>query len=239
MSFVGNLVSKFTGATKAADAAEKAADVQGQASLDQISEQRRQFDAFKELLSPYVAAGNKGLSAQSDLIGLNGNVAQQNSIDQIKAGPQFQSMLKTGEDSILSNASATGGLRGGNTQSALAQFSPQLLSQLLNEQFTKLGGFTSLGQNSAAGVGNAGMQTGQLVSGSIGEGAAAKAGGILAQGGIQRQGVSDLMSILGAVGGFMNGSGKNSFGGFSDTGGSVPANQQPATSYFGGLKGAF
>jgi hypothetical protein len=60
---------------------------------------------------------------------------------------------------------ATGGLRGGNVQAALGQFQPQLLAQLIDQQYSRLGGLTSIGQNAAAGVGNAGMSTGNSITG--------------------------------------------------------------------------
>ncbi|WP_449405980.1 hypothetical protein [Massilia phosphatilytica] len=37
--------------------------------------------------------------------------------------PRFQALQQQGNDAILANASATGGLRGGNVQGALGQFS--------------------------------------------------------------------------------------------------------------------
>jgi hypothetical protein len=82
----------------------------------------------------------------------------------------------------LQQAAATGGLRGGNIQAALAQFRPQVLSGLIEQQYGRLGGLTQLGQASAAGVGSAGMQTGTNVSNLIQQQGAAQAGGALAQG---------------------------------------------------------
>lgn len=169
-------------ANKSSKAAGKAADAQSDSAQAGIDEQRRQFDAVQQLLSPYVNAGTGALGAQQNLIGLGGPGAQQQAIDALKNGPQFQSMLQQGENSILSNASATGGLRGGNVQAALGQFSPQLLSQLINQQYSQLGGLTSVGQNAAAGVGNAGLSTGNNISGLLQQQGAAQAGGYLAQG---------------------------------------------------------
>lgn len=128
-------------------------------------------------------AGTPGaLQGQQDLLGLNGFGAQQTSIDALKNSPMFTSLLAQGENSILQNASATGGLRGGNTQSALAQFSPALLAQTINDQYSRLGGITALGQNSAVGVGNAGMQTGGSIAALLQQQGAAQAGGALGQG---------------------------------------------------------
>jgi len=83
---------------------------------------------------------------------------------------------------LLQRASATGGLRGGNIQGALAQFRPQLLSSLIDQQYGRLGGMTALGQQSAAGVGTAGLQTGVNVANLLGQQGAAQAGAEIAQG---------------------------------------------------------
>jgi hypothetical protein len=163
-------------------AGNKAADAQSAASEAGIAEQRRQFDAVQKLLAPYANAGTGALTAQQDLVGLNGTNAQAAAIQALQSSPQFTSMLKQGETSILQNASATGGLRGGNTQAALAQFSPALLSQTINDQYAKLGGITSLGQNAAAMTGNAGMQTGNSIASLLQQQGAAQAGAALAAG---------------------------------------------------------
>lgn len=220
MSIIGKTLGKLTGADQAANAAQGAANAQIAAGEAQIAESRRQFDAFQKLLSPYVQTGEQALGAQGNLIGLNGAQSQQSAIDMLKSGPRFQSMLQQGENSILSNASATGGLRGGNTQAALAQFSPQLLAQLINDQYSQLGGLSQLGQNSAAGVGNAGLNTGQAIGGVLANNAAAQAGGILAKGNVAQQGFGTALNLgglaLGAFGGLGGGAtsaGQNYFGG--------------------------
>ena len=163
-------------------AAGKASDAQVAASQAGIAQQDKQFEAIQKLLDPYVQGGYKGLSGQMDLAGMNGAAPQQSAIDALRGSPQFTSLLQQGEDSILSNASATGGLRGGNTQAALGQFGPQLLAQVIEQQYGRLGGLTSMGQNAAAGVGNAGMQTGNNIAGLLQQQGAAQAGGALAQG---------------------------------------------------------
>jgi len=188
---VGSVIS--SGAQK--DAARDASAAQSAASEAGIAEQRRQFDAVQALLKPYVDAGTGALGQQQALLGLSGNDAQAAAIQALQASPQFTSMLKQGESSILANASATGGLRGGNTQAALAQFSPALLSQLINDQYGRLGGLTSLGQNAAAGVGNAGMQTGSSVAALLQQQGSSLAGGQLAQGSVARQAFGDLLQI--------------------------------------------
>ncbi|MDU4393277.1 MAG: hypothetical protein E7I55_04710 [Acinetobacter ursingii] len=163
-------------------AANTAAAAQTAAADASVAEQRRQFDAMTELMKPYVNAGTQGLGGQQDLLGLNGADKQNAAIQAINNSPAMQTYLKQGENALLQNASATGGLRGGNTQSALEQFRPQLLNQLINQQYQNLGGLTSLGQNAAAGVGNAGMQSANNISNLLQSVGQAQAGNALAQG---------------------------------------------------------
>ena len=186
------------------NAASKAADIQSQAAQAGIAqtgasaqlavdEQRRQFDAVQKLLAPYAAAGTPALQAQQSLLGLQGPEAERAAIERISGGETFKALAGQGEEALLQRASATGGLRGGNIQGALAQFRPQLLSSLIEQQYGRLGGMTSLGQASAAGVGSAGMQTGANIANIygtqgtniarlLGEQGAARAGGEIAQG---------------------------------------------------------
>ena len=172
------LVSGVMGANAAGDAAQLQAD---SAAAGEAGVQKR-FEDVQKLLGPYVEGGTKALSGQMDLLGLNGASPQNAAIQAIKASPMFTALQQQGTDAILQNASATGGLRGGNTQGALAQFSPQLLAQLIQQQYSNLGGITSIGQNAAAGVGNAGTSAANTVAQLQQQAGAALAGGALAQG---------------------------------------------------------
>jgi hypothetical protein len=172
------LVSGLVGA----NAAENAASIQAGAAQSGIEEQRRQFDAVQKLLAPYVSAGGPALEAQQAFLGLRGPEAERAAIERIRGGETFKALAGQGEEALLQRASATGGLRGGNIQGALAQFRPQLLSSLIEQQYGRLGGMTALGQQSAAGVGTAGMSTGTNVANLLGQQGAALAGGEIAQG---------------------------------------------------------
>lgn len=188
------------------NAAGDAASQQAAASDAGIAEQRRQFDAIQKLfepyikagetsltgLSPYAAAGAPALQQQQALLGLNGLDAQKQAIAAVEQGGLFGELVKQGEDAMLQNASATGGLRGGNMQAALAQFRPQMLSQAISDQYSRLGGLTALGQTtnqniasmgqaSAAGQATAGMQSANNIAALQADKGAALAGGTLGQ----------------------------------------------------------
>ena len=177
MGGFGLISSKIQG-----DAAEDAADTQSTAAQGGIDETKRQFDAMQKLLDPYVQAGNKSLTAQQDLAGLNGPEAQAAAMQGISSSPEMMALTQQGENAMLQQGAATGGLRGGNVQGALAQFRPQMLSSLINQQYGRLGGLTQIGQASAAGVGAAGMQSGAQIADLLGQQGAAVAGGQIAGG---------------------------------------------------------
>jgi hypothetical protein len=207
------VVGSIMSANAQEDAAQTGADAQIRSTQMATAEQRRQFDAVQQLLSPYVNAGTGALTGQQNLIGLNGFGAQQTAIDGIQNSAQFGAMAQQGESAILQNASATGGLRGGNTQGALAQFRPQLLAQLIDQQYARLGGITTLGQNAAAGVGAAGMQTGDTISGLLQQQGAAEAGAALAGGRAEAGMWNSIGNGVGAFAGMRGFNGLNSSSG--------------------------
>lgn len=192
------------GSSMEADAAGDASAMQSASAQAGIDEQRRQFDAMRQLLQPYVDAGNQALGGlqpyaqigapalaqQKALAGLSGAGAQNSAISAIEASPLFQAQIRQGEQSLLSNASATGGLRGGNIQAALAQFRPQMLTSEIERQYNRLGGLSGLGnlntqylaqmgQSSAAGVGAQGSAMGANIANLLQQQGAAQAGGAL------------------------------------------------------------
>lgn len=112
-SFVGGLIGagKQKKASRAAEAAMIAelnrAITQNQTNYDQI---RGDYAPARDVLAPTVGA-------MGDIVGINGDPAQQTALDRLKASPMYKSLFRTGEEAVLQNAAATGGIRGGNTRS--------------------------------------------------------------------------------------------------------------------------
>jgi hypothetical protein len=138
---IGAAVS-IGGAVLKGKATSKAGKLQYDASMAGVDETRAAREEMRTLLQPYVAAGGPALQAQMSALGLAGPEAQQEYVTQQEQSPIFQALAGQGEEAILQNASATGGLRGGNVQGALAQFRPALLNQFLEQQYGRLGGMT-------------------------------------------------------------------------------------------------
>jgi len=199
--------SSLLGGLVQGNSAKQASKAQTQAAQQGIDEQRRQFEESKRILSPYTMAGTEAigglrpyaeagvgaLEQQQILLGLRGREAQQAAIQQLEQGAGFQAQVRQGEEALLQRGSATGGLRGGNIQAALAQFRPQMLQQAIEEQYGRLGGMTALGQTttqniaqlgqaSAAGQSAAGLQTGANIANLFGQQGAARAGARMAEG---------------------------------------------------------
>ena len=135
-----------------------------------------------DILQPYTDAGSTAVTAQGNLLGLNGDEAQGKAIKGIEDGPQFEALVQQGENAMLQNASATGGLRGGNLEAAMAKFRPQILSSLIQSQFSNLGSLSALGQASGVGQGAAAQHAGDSIANLFTQIGQAQAGASLAVG---------------------------------------------------------
>lgn len=194
-------------------AASQASAAQTAASDAGIAETRRQFDLVQKNLQPFMDSGTQSNAALSALLGLSGNPAQANAISGIENSAQFGSLVRNGEKAILSNASATGGLRGGNTQAALAQFRPDMLSSLIEQQIGRLQSGQAVGANAAAGIGTAAQNSGSAISQLLQQAGAAQAGGALARGTANANMIGGIGGALGnLMGGIQQPAGAKLFG---------------------------
>ncbi len=94
---IGGVVGDITGSSSAASAGKRAGKIQAKAAQAGIEEQRRQFDALIQLMSPYVAAGAPALEQQMAMAGLRGPEAEQAAIEAIAASPQLEALARQGE----------------------------------------------------------------------------------------------------------------------------------------------
>lgn len=232
MSLIGSAVvvagvASVASAANQSRAASRAARAQVQGAEAGIAEQRRQFDAAQAVLAPYVDAGTEALTGlkpyvetgtqslqqQRILAGLEGPEKQREAINALASNPEFLALTRQGEEAMLQQASATGGLRGGNIQGALAQYRPQMLQGYIDQQYGRLGGLTALGQttgqniaqmgqSSATGQATAGLRTGADIAGLYSDIGAARAGKFLAQGQATGNVIGTFGRMLGSFGGF-------------------------------------
>lgn len=177
MSFVGDLWDGLTGKT--------AAETAGKATDASIGFQREALDYLKQSQAPLLAAQQFGLGGLQDYYGGN----QQGLIDQVQSSPFYSSMINQGEEAVLRGAAATGGLRSGGTNQALAQNSQNVLQSLVGQQLGGLGQMAGYQPNT-------GMVANQLNS--IGN---TSAQGITAIGQAQQQGLGNILNLGTSVAG--------------------------------------
>lgn len=131
----------YKGGSEAADASTEAANISA-------GSQEKQLEYLKEINKLPQQYKEAALTKLAGLYGIDGASGQQELIDQAKSSPLYNEImggLKQGEDAILRNASATGMLRSGNTQDALADYSIRLNNQaLLTAYNDRLGGLNRL-----------------------------------------------------------------------------------------------
>jgi hypothetical protein len=142
---------------------------------------------------------NANATGGQTIKGMSADEAQRQAIESIKKGSQFKELADQGEYGILSNAAATGGLRGGNTQGALAQFRPALLQQLIDKNIADLGGLVGIGGNAAGSLGTAAMGQGQAVGTMLADSGAARAAGVLGSGQAQSRSIAGITGTVGDV----------------------------------------
>lgn len=147
----------------ASSGAKSAAKAQTTADQQAIAQQQRQYDQTRSDFAPYREAGTNALNPLESLLGLNGNDAAGSSIAALQQSPLYQSLYNNGQETLLQNGSATGGLRGGNMQTGLADFGRDTLAQVIQSQIGNLGGLVSLGE----GATNQGAQFGQQAANNI------------------------------------------------------------------------
>jgi hypothetical protein len=131
--------------------------------------------------------------------GMTGAQQQQASIDQLQQTPLYQSLFRNGQDTLLNNAAATGGLRGGNTAHSLANFGADTLSQVIQNQLANLGGISNTGNSSAGWLGTLGQNSANAQSALLSQNGQSQAGGILGSAGIWNNAFNGIGKSLGGM----------------------------------------
>jgi hypothetical protein len=160
-----------------------------------LAMQQDWMDYIKREYAPYSEVARTALGAQMGLSGLRGTEMMEGLVSDIEADPFYQAKVRAGDAAIMRGASATGGLRSGDTQAALAGQNQMLLDAEIDKRYQRLAGLsgqgftgqkagTKFGQDALGGLTGT---MGTLMSGSVAREAAAQ----------DRQ--SGLMGLAGGV----------------------------------------
>lgn len=204
MGGLSGVISSFTG-SGGAKAAGRAGQIQSDALLGSIPGIEEAVTGATAGLSPFAESGTRALTQRDALLGLSGPEAQDAARATETAGQKF--LRERGERAIVRNASATGGLGGGNVKTALQEQGIGLAAQNENTQFNRLTGAVSGGQNAATNVGNIAIGGANNVADIQARAAEARAGGVLGAQQARSQGAGNLLKLgtgaaLGGLGAF-------------------------------------
>ena len=184
----GSALGSIIGGRQAARAAERA-------SADQLAFQREALEYQQMIDELPLELRNEFLPMLADFY--RGGEGQQQYIDDVRASPFYQSQLQQGEEAILRQAGATGGLRSGNAQQALAMNSQNLLQNMVNQQLQGQASLSGLPLNTQ-GISNTLQNMGATsAAGTIGAAQARQAG----YGNALRYGMGGLNNYFNSPGG--------------------------------------
>lgn len=202
----------FLGGLFGAGSAKKASKNAEAAQLDYLNRaltaEQQQNAQSRTDLAPWRDAGGAALVQQGDLTGIHGNDPQAAAIAQLQASPLYQSLYRNGLEANLQNASATGGLRGGNEGRSLADFGADTLSTTIQNQLGNLGALSGQGLQATNSTVSSGDALTQAIAQILGNQGQVRAGGILTRGGINS-------SIWNNFGNFLDGNNSGGGGGLS------------------------
>lgn len=211
-ALAGGLASSAIGA----DASRSAANTQADAADHAADLQNEQFQQMLKNLMPYMDLGQSGIGQLQDLLS-SGTLQKQFSFDPSQLGqtPGYQFTLQQGLKGVDNAASAKGLSLSGAQMKGIADYTTGLADQTYgqqydralrsfmtnygvnSDQYNRLAGLVGLGQNAAAGVGNAGLQTASNIGNTLMSGANAQAAGQIGSANAINNGIGQIGSGIG------------------------------------------
>jgi hypothetical protein len=182
-----------------------AAQNQGLGRIDQSTGQAINY------LNPYSSTGAEAQQREAALSGALGNEAQQQAISGFMESPGQKFLRERQEQALLRNASATGGLRGGSTLSALQEQASGIAAQQQQQQLENMRNIAQRGQQAAGQQGQFAQTGGVSGANLIGQIAGQQAGLLGQQAGMQAN-AGGQMAQLSAQGGQFAGNTLNQLG---------------------------
>lgn len=184
----------IVGGVIGSQAAGSAADEQSASAQAGMESEERMFERSLELQQPYREAG---YGALEQLQGLATPEGRAQSLQDYYAGPEYAALAAQQEKQALGNAAVTGGVRGGNTQAALASIAPQLGQNYLSNLYNQQTGLANLGMGAASQGAAGATGLGGSLSALQQQAGQASAANSLAQGNIWSGAVGTLGGLAG------------------------------------------
>lgn len=194
MSFVGDIVSSFVGAS----ATRSAADKQKQASDAVVRENQRQYDQTREDYAPYRQAGYNALTQ------LAGDINAPVTAAEVMSDPGYQFGLDQGQQALDRKIAASGGRISGASLKAASRYGTDYAStgynaayQRRQDRLNRLAAIAGIGQTATGGSAAAGAAASGNISSALQSQGDASAAARLAQGNIWGNAVNSIAALYG------------------------------------------
>ena len=227
-SAIASGVGSVAGGAMSGKGAAKAARIQAQTADKNRQLYQNLINQYTSDISPYTTSGTNALTAQENLLGLNGAAgtgAQQQAFDNFNNSTGYQFGLNNGLNAINSNAYASGDADSGSTLKALQDRGTQLANQQFGTYYNDLNGLSNQGLDAYRSL------AGEMNTATNGEASSntaagnASASGVLGQTSAYTNALNSGLNSLSSLAGYLNnkssassfsGSGTNATG-FSDS----------------------
>jgi len=210
---IGTAVAGVAGSVVSSDATKSAANTQAQAAQNAQQLQWQEFNQLQQNLSPYTQLGSSSIPQLQQLLS-SGKLSPQFNFQptesQLAATPGYQFTLNQGLNTVNNQLAAKGLNLSGAQAKGISQYTTGLADTTYQQQyqnalqnfmtnysvsqnqFGQLSGLVGLGENAAAGVGNAGLQTASNAGNLLTSGAAAQAAGTIGSANAINSGLGSL-----------------------------------------------
>lgn len=196
---VAGLAGSAISGSEQAGAAESAANTQAAAANQAAQLQWQQFQQMQQNLQPYMQLGTNTLPQLQGQLGTLGNMqfSFNPTEQQLQQTPGYQFTLNQGLNTVNNQLAAKGLNLSGAQAKGIGQYTTGLADTtyqqqyqnalqnfmtnygVQSDQYNRLSGLLGLGENAAAGVGNAGLQTASNAGNLLTSGANAQAAGTI------------------------------------------------------------
>lgn len=203
---VGGL-SSAAGSVASGKDAKKVARIQAQTADKNRQLYENLINQYTSDISPYTTSGTNALTAQQNLLGLNGAAgtgAQQQAFDNFNNSTGYQFNLNNGLNAINSNAYANGTADSGATLKALQDRGTQLANSQFNTYYNDLNGLSNQGLSAYQSLANE-MNTATSGQASSNTAAAnATSSGVLGTGTALNTGINNFTTSLSKLAGYLD-----------------------------------
>jgi len=211
-----------------------ASNAQSDAAAAAQAQQMQMFNTTQANLKPYMTAGVGATNMLTNALP-SLTAPFQPTMQQLENTPGYQFTLNQGLQGVQNSYAAQGLANSGAALKGAGQYATGLASNTFQTQFANnlatnqqaynmLAGTAGIGENAAAGVGNAATATGQGMANSIMQGGTAQAAGYMGAAGAINSGINGMYqsSLLNGLLGNGNNANQYAYSGYNQTG--LPGN---------------